>query len=109
MSINRTVISGNLTRDPELRNTKSGKPVLAFSIAFNERSKDENGNTVEHPNFIDCALFGNRAVNVHPYLKKGTHVTVDGKLRFTQYEVNGEKRQKHEVILDDIDFTSPKN
>lgn len=105
MSINRTIISGNLTRDPELRETKAGVPVLSFTIAFNDRVKQENGQTLEYPNYIDCALFGTSAKNIHPYLHKAQHVCADGKLRYNEFEQNGSKRSKLELIVNEIDFS----
>lgn len=105
MSINRTVISGNLTRDPELRETKAGVPVLSFTVAFNDRVKQEDGKTLEFPNYIDCALFGTSAKNIHPYLHKAQHVCVSGKLRYSEWEnPDGSKRNKIELIASEIDF-----
>lgn len=106
MSINRTVISGNLTRDPELRTTKGGTPVLSLSVAFSDYVRSEDGKAVERPNYIDATLFGKRAESIAEHLAKGTHVTLDGKLRFSQWEQDGIKRSKLELILDDIDFAS---
>ena len=106
MSINSVTISGNLTRDPEVRTTQSGMPVMAISIAVNDRRRNsQTGEWEDCPNFIDCTLFGNRAQNVSEYISKGSHVTISGKLRWSQWERDGQKRSKIEVIIDDIDFT----
>lgn len=107
MSINRVIISGNLTRDPELRNTQSGMAVLQFGMAVNERVKNQQtGEWEDRPNFIDCAMFGNRAEAVSRYLSKGTKVTVEGKLRYSQWERDGQKRSKLEVVVDELEFMS---
>ena len=104
MSINRVVISGNLTRDPELRQTQSGTSVLSIGIAVNDRHKNvSTGEWEDYANFIDCTLFGNRADAMDKLLKKGSKVTIDGKLRWSQWERDGQKRSKIEVIVQDID------
>lgn len=105
MSINRVVISGNLTRDPELRMTASGMPVLAFGVAVNDRRKNQQtGEWEDYPNFIDCTMFGNRAQSLSQYLSKGTKVALEGKLRWSQWEKNGDKRSKIEVIVDELEL-----
>lgn len=106
MSINRVNISGNLTRDPEMRHTASGMQVLSFSMAVNDRAKDANGEWVDRPNFIDCTMFGARAEAVSRYISKGSKVAVEGKLRWSQWEKDGQKRSKIEVIVDEIEFMS---
>lgn len=108
MSINRVTISGNLTRDSELRSTQSGKSVLQFGVAVNERVK-QGDQWVDKPNFIDCTMFGNRAEKIAQYLKKGGKVAIEGKLRWSQWEKNGEKRSKVEIIVDEIEFMSARS
>lgn len=105
MAINRAIISGNLTKDADLRSTQSGMSVLRFSVAVNERVK-QGEQWVDRPNFIDCTVFGTRAEKIAQYLVKGTKVAVEGKLRWSQWESNGEKRSKIEVIVDEIEFMS---
>lgn len=110
MSINRATISGNLTRDAELRSTASGMPVLSFSVAVNDRRKNnQTGEWEDVPNFIDCTMFGTRAQSLSQYLTKGTKVAVEGKLRWSQWERDGQKRSKLEVIVDEIEFMSSRN
>ena len=105
MSINRVIISGNLTRDPELRQTQSGMAVLSFGVAVNDRRKNPStGEWEDYPNFVDCTMFGARANSLAQYLSKGTKVSIEGKLRWSQWERDGQKRSKIEVIIDDIDF-----
>ena len=107
MSINRVVISGNLTRDPELRRTAGGMAVLSFGVAVNDRRKDpKTGEWGDYANFVDCTMFGNRAESVSNYLSKGTKVAVEGKLRYSSWERDGQKRSKLEVIADELEFMS---
>lgn len=104
MSINRVIISGNLTRDPELRTTQSGTSVLSMGVAVNDRHKNAStGEWEDYANFIDCTLFGNRAEAMGRLLKKGSKVVIDGKLRWSQWERDGQKRSKTEIIVQDID------
>lgn len=104
MSINRVVISGNITRDPELRSTQGGMEILALGVAVNDRVKGENGQWTDRPNFIDCVMFGNRAKSVSRFLSKGSKVAIEGKLRWSQWERDGQRRSKIEVIVDEIEF-----
>ncbi len=110
MGINRVIISGNLTRDPELRSTASGLPVLGFGVAVNDRRKNQQtGEWEDYPNFIDCTMFGTRAQNLSQYLAKGAKVAIEGKLRWSQWERDGQKRSKIEVIVDELEFMSSRN
>ena len=110
MSINRVIISGNLTRDPELRSTASGMPVLGFGVAVNDRRKNQQtGEWEDYPNFIDCTMFGTRAQSLSQYLSKGAKVSIEGKLRWSQWERDGQKRSKIEVIVDELEFMSSRN
>ena len=105
MSINRVIISGNLTRDPELRSTASGLPVLGFGVAVNDRRRNQQtGEWEDYPNFIDCTMFGARAESLSRFLSKGTKVAIEGKLRWSQWERDGQKRSKIEVIVDELEF-----
>lgn len=107
MSINSCSISGNLGRDAELRRTQSGMAILGFSVAVNERRKNnQTGDWEDYTNWIDCAMFGNRAESIANYLTKGTKVSVQGKLRYSEWSRDGQKRSKIEVIVDEIEFMS---
>lgn len=107
MSINRVIISGNLTRDAEERRTQSGMAIASFGVAVNERRKNnQTGEWEDYPNFVDCSMFGNRAEKLSPYLVKGTKVAIEGKLRYSQWERDGQKRSKLEVIADEIELMS---
>ena len=103
MAINTCTISGNLTRDPELRATANGTAVLGFSVAVNDRRRNpQTGEWEEQANFIDCTVFGSRAEALANILHKGSGVTVQGKLRWSQWERDGQKRSKIEVVVDEI-------
>ncbi len=107
MSINRVNISGNLTRDPELRATASGTQVLSFGVAVNDRRRNpQTGEWEDYPNFVDCTMFGTRAEAVSRYLSKGSKVAIEGKLRYSSWERDGQRRSKLEVIVDEIEFLS---
>lgn len=105
MSINRVVISGNLTRDPELRSTPGGMSVLSLRVAVNDRRKDpSSGEWKDFPNYVDAVMFGTRAENVQRYLSKGSKVMIEGKLRWSEWEKDGQRRSKIEVVVDDLEF-----
>ena len=107
MSINRVLISGNLTRDAELRQTQTGNSVLGFGVAVNDRRRNPQTDEWEDcPNFIDCTMFGKRAESVERYLTKGAKVSIEGKLRWSQWEKDGQKRSKIEVIVEELEFMS---
>lgn len=107
MSINRCIISGNLTREPETRATQGGTSVVTFGVAVNDRRKDpQSGEWKDYPNFIDCVVFGNRADALAKLLHKGQKVAIEGKLRWSQWEKDGSKRSKIEVVVDEVEFLS---
>lgn len=107
MSINSVNISGNLTRDPELRHTTGGTAILNFGVAVNDRRKNpQTGEWEDYPNFIDCIMFGTRAESVSRFLHKGVKIAAEGKLRYSSWEKDGQRRSKLEVVVDDIEFMS---
>jgi len=107
MSLNSVILSGNLTRGAELRTTTSGSAILRMSVAVNERHKNQQtGQWEDRPNFIDCVMFGARAEKLAGYLSKGTKVAIVGKLRYSAWEKDGQRRSKVEVVIDDLEFMS---
>lgn len=107
MSINSVCISGFLTREPDLRMTAGGTPVLSFGIAVNERHRNQQtGEWKDYANFIDCTMFGKRAEALSRFLSKGAKVALSGKLRYSSWERDGQKRSKLEVIAEEIEFLS---
>lgn len=110
MSINRVMISGNLTRDAELRSTQSGMAILGFGVAVNDRRKNsQTGDWEDYPNFVDCTMFGTRGEKLQQYLTKGMKVAIEGKLRYSSWERDGQRRSKLEVIVDELEFMSSRN
>ena len=111
MSINRVNITGNLTRDPELRAPAGGTQVLSFGVAVNDRRRNaQTGEWEDYPNFVDCTMFGTRAEAVSRFLAKGNKVAIEGKLRYSQWQAqDGSNRSKLEVIVDQVEFMSTGN
>jgi single-strand DNA-binding protein len=103
-NINRVVLVGNLTRDPELRHTPSGTPVCNLGIAVNSRRRDESGNWVDKPNFFRISVFGNQAESCAQYLSKGRPVAIDGRLDWRQWEQDGVKREAVDIIAESVQF-----
>lgn len=104
-NINRVTIAGNLTRDPELKATSSGKSVLQFGMAVNDsRLNPQTQQWEDRANFIDVVVFGNMADSLSKMLRKGMKVCVDGKLRYTSWESNGQNRSKVEVVAQHIEL-----
>ena len=105
-SINRVVLVGNLTRDPELRHTPSGTAVCSLRLAVNSRRKDAStGEWGEKPNYFDITVWGNQGESCAQYLAKGRPVAVDGRLDWREYEAkDGSKRQAIEIIADSVQF-----
>lgn len=104
-SINMVCISGNLTRDPELKSNKSGTSVLEFSVAVNDRVKEGN-EWKDRPNYIDVVLFGARADSLARIMHKGDKVCVTGKLHWSSWEKDGQKRSKINVYADNVELMS---
>jgi len=104
MSINHAVLAGNLTRDAELKVSPSGVSVLEVGIAVNDRIK-RGDEWTDRPNFFEVTVFGKRADSLFPMLTRGLKVTIEGKLRFSQWETqDGEKRSKVQIIADNIEL-----
>lgn len=106
--LNSVAISGNLTRDAELRQTASGVSVLSFSVAVNESRKNQRTDEWEdYPNYIDCTMFGRRAEGVGKHLGKGVYVSLTGKLHQNRWQTQeGQNRSKLEVNVGEIHFES---
>lgn len=110
MNVNKVTLSGNLTRDPELRMSASGgTEVLRFTLAVNDRVRNaQTGEWDDYANFFGCVMFGSRAESLSKFLKKGSHVVVDGKLRHRTWTQDDQRRSTVEVIVDNVDFVGPK-
>ncbi len=104
MSINRVILVGNLTRDPELRNLPSGMAVLSIRLAVNTRRKDgQSGEWMDEPNYFNVTIFGNRGEALSRFLSRGSRIGVDGRLRWREWQdKDGNKRESIEIVADDI-------
>jgi single-strand DNA-binding protein len=104
-NINRVVLTGNLTRDPELRSTNSGTPVCSLRLACNTRRKDASGQWVDKPNYFDVTVWGAQGENCAQYLSKGRPVAVDGRLEWREWDTqDGQKRQAVDIVADSVQF-----
>jgi single-strand DNA-binding protein len=103
----KAIITGNLTRDPELRNTPNGASVCSFSVAVNRVYRDSNGEQKEDVSFIDCSAWGKLGEMISQYAKKGTGVLVSGRLDQRSWEdkATGQKRSRVEIVVEDFNFT----
>jgi single-strand DNA-binding protein len=103
-NINRVIITGNLTRDPELRSTSGGTSVCGLRIAVNSRRK-EGDQWVDKPNYFDVTVWGAQGENCAQYLAKGRPVAIDGRLNWREWEdKEGNKRQTIDIIADSVQF-----
>ncbi|MFN0156300.1 MAG: single-stranded DNA-binding protein [Gaiella sp.] len=103
-SINRVILVGNLTRDPELRHTPSGTAVCSLRLAVNSRRKDETGQWVDKPNYFSVTVWGQQGENCAQYLAKGRPVAIDGRLDWREWESENGKREAVEVVAETVQF-----
>ncbi len=104
-NINRIVMTGNLTSDPELRNLPSGMSLCKMRIACNTRRKGQSGEWEDKPNFFDVTVWGAQGENCARYLSKGRPVALDGRLEWREWEAqDGQKRQSVDIIADSVQF-----
>lgn len=105
-NINRVVLTGNLTSDPDLRETPSGLKICKLRVACNTRRKDPSGEWVDKPNYFDVTVFGAQGENAHKYLAKGRPVAVDGRLEWREWvdKDTQKNRQSIDIIADSVQF-----
>ena len=104
-SLNKVLLIGNLTRDPDVRVMNNGRPVCNFGLALNRSYKDSEGNRKEETTFVDVECFGPRAEAVGRFFTKGRAIFVEGRLKLDQWESKeGEKRSALRVVLDNFEF-----
>jgi single-strand DNA-binding protein len=103
-SFNQVILMGNLTRDPELRQTPNGQNVCSFSLALNRSYKGSDGNWQEATDYIDVVAWGPLGERVAQYLSKGRPCLVNGRLQSRSWEQDGQKRSKVEVVAQDVTF-----
>lgn len=108
-SLNKVLLIGNLTRDPDVRMMSNGRPVCNFGLALNRNYKDSEGNRKEEVTFVDVECFGPRAEAVAKFFTKGRSIFVEGRLKLDQWESKeGEKRSALRVVLDNFEFVDSK-
>ena len=108
-SLNKVLLIGNLTRDPDVRMMSNGRPVCNFGLALNRNYKDSEGNRKEEVTFVDVECFGPRAEAVAKFFTQGRSIFVEGRLKLDQWESKeGEKRSAIRVVLDNFEFVDSK-
>ena len=104
-NINRVVLTGNLTRDPELRHLNTGTAVCSLRLAVNTRRKDQSGQWIDKPNYFDITVWGQQGENVAQYCAKGRPIAVDGRLEWREFtDKDGNKRQAVDIVADSVQF-----
>jgi single-strand DNA-binding protein len=105
VNINRVVLTGNLTVDPDLRELPSGASVCNLRVACNTRRKDAEGEWADKPNFFNVTVWGAQGENAAKYLSKGRPVAIDGRLEWREWEAtDGSRRQAVEIVADSVQF-----
>jgi single-strand DNA-binding protein len=103
-NINRVVLTGNLTTDPELRNLPTGTSVCKLRVACNTRRKGPGGDWQDKPNYFDVTVWGAQGENCARYLSKGRPVAIDGRLEWREWETEQGKRQAIDIVADSVQF-----
>jgi single-strand DNA-binding protein len=105
-NINRVILTGNLTRDPELRSLQSGRSVCSLRVAVNTRRKDQSGDWVDKPNYLSVSVWGAQGENCARYLAKGRAVAIDGRLEWREWEAKdgSGKRETVDIVADSVQF-----
>lgn len=104
MYLNKALIYGNITRDPELKALPSGQNVCSFSVATNRTYKDRDGKKQEQTDFHNIVCFGKTADNVAQYMKKGSAIFVEGRIQTRSWEKDGEKKYRTEIVAEQVQF-----
>ena len=108
MAYNKIILQGNLTRDIELRYSQSGSPIASTGIATTRKFKSQSGEQKEETLFVDLTFFGRSAEIANQYLRKGSSVLIDGRLKLDQWKRDGQKRSKHSVIVENMQMLGSK-
>ena len=104
MYLNKALIIGNLTRDPELKSLPSGVAVTSFSVATNRVWKDSSGAKQESADYHNIVVFGRQAETAAQYLKKGSSVLIEGRMQTRSWEAEGQKKYRTEIVADRVQF-----
>lgn len=104
MDLNRVIVAGRLTGDPEMKTLSTGSNLASFNVAINRRWKDESGEMREEVCFIPVKCFGARASTIGKFFKKGSQILVEGRLRQESWETDGVKKSRHVIMLESFSF-----
>lgn len=104
--INKTILVGRITKDPEMKMTQSNIPVVTFTLAVNRTFTDQSGE--RQADFIQCVVWRRQAENVNKYVKKGALLGIEGRIQTRQYDVDGQTRYVTEVVCDSVQFLESK-
>ena len=103
MNLNRVILIGNMTRDPEIRSLPSGQPVASFGLATNRMWKGKDGTQQKHTEFHNIVMFGRLAEIAHQYLKKGSSIMVEGRIQNRSWQgQDGVKKYKTEIVAENM-------
>jgi len=104
MNVNKVIIVGNITKDPEMKALPSGQKVTSFSVATNEVFKDASGQKQERVEFHNIVAWGKTAENIAQYMRKGSQIYVEGKLQTRSWEADGIKKYRTEIVALNVQF-----
>jgi len=104
MYLNKAIVIGNLTRDPEVRAMPNGNKITSFSLATNRVWKDKDGNKQESSDFHNIVVFGRQAETCGQYLKKGQSAMVEGRMQTRSWDKDGQKQYRTEIVADRVQF-----
>jgi single-strand DNA-binding protein len=107
-SLNRVILVGNVVRDIELRYVGKGTAVCDIGLAVNDRRKDGDGKWIEETTFVDCTAWGRTAEVANEYLRKGSSILIEGRLKLEQWEKDGQKRSKMKVVIERLQMLDGK-
>ena len=103
-NLNKVLLMGNMTRDPQLTYLPSQTPVVEFGLAMNRRYKKQDGSMADDTCFVDCQMFGKRAETVNKYFKKGDPIFVEGRLKYDSWEKDGRRQSRLRVFVENFEF-----
>ena len=107
--MNKVILVGRITKDPELRNIQSGSSVVNFTIAVGRPTSQNSDQNANNADFINCVIWNKQAENLAKYVKKGSLIGVEGRIQTRNYEANGVTRYITEVLCDNVQFLETKN
>lgn len=104
MNVNRVILAGNLTRDPQVQSLPTGTSLCEFSVAVNRKYKTQDGQQREDVSFFDCRAFGRLAENIGKFFSKGRPIFIEGRLEQNRWEQDGQQRSRVRVVAESFEF-----